>query len=78
MALTDAVLWALTRADFETFTATSVPLLRALNRALVDRLLLNTLLLEERDYGPGVGGRAALRPLPGGGADRGGGHGGRL
>ena len=54
VALTDAVLWALTRADFEAFTATSVPLLRALNRALVDRLLLNTLLLEERDYGPGA------------------------
>ena len=53
VALTDTVLWALTRADFEAFTATSVPLLRALNRALVDRLLLNTLLLEERDYGPG-------------------------
>ena len=54
VALTDTVLWALTRADFEAFTATSVPLLRALNRALVDRLLLNTLLLEERDYGPGA------------------------
>ena len=54
VAVSDAVLWALDRADFETLTARSVPLLRALNRALADRLLLNTLLLEDREYGPGA------------------------
>jgi CRP-like cAMP-binding protein len=54
VAVEDTVLWSLDRQDFEAFTARSVPLLRALNRALVDRLQLNTVLLDERGYGPGA------------------------
>jgi len=48
VAVSDSTLWAFDRSSFETFTSRSVPLLQALNRALADRLQLNTLLLAER------------------------------
>lgn len=47
----DAVLWTLDRVHFETLLDQSAPLLRALNRALCDRLGRLTRLVEEHDAG---------------------------
>jgi hypothetical protein len=47
VAVEDAVLWALDRADFVERAARSVPLLQALNRDLCIRLAIVTLQLEE-------------------------------
>ncbi|HEX8959014.1 MAG TPA: protein kinase [Solirubrobacterales bacterium] len=46
VALEASVVWVLERDDFEELLATSLPLLRGLNRALAERLALTTRLLE--------------------------------
>jgi CRP-like cAMP-binding protein len=49
----DAVLWMLTRQDFEAVLAGSVSLVRAFNRALCERVAQLTQILEERGAGMG-------------------------
>jgi CRP-like cAMP-binding protein len=53
LVLEDAVLWMLTRQDFETLLAGSVSLVRAFNRALCERVALLTQILEESGAGMG-------------------------
>jgi CRP-like cAMP-binding protein len=57
VAAEDSVLWALRRVHFESLTARSVPLLRALNRDLCERIAQLTLQIEhlEATHGASAG-----------------------
>src|SRR5207302_7516877 len=51
----DAVLWVLSKHDFDALTAHSTALLRALNQALCRLVTKMTLMIEERSQGGGTG-----------------------
>lgn len=60
----DAILWELDREAFDAVLATSVPLLRALNRALCDLVVLMTHAVEQGVPGRGTTGVAGMRIGP--------------
>ncbi len=65
VAVSDAVLWVLDRADFLALTAGSVPLLQALTRTLAGRMAENAEQVDLRPAGPPAGqpdGRAGGPP----------------
>ncbi|HZG69570.1 MAG TPA: protein kinase [Herpetosiphonaceae bacterium] len=59
----DVILWELDRAAFDAILGTSVPLLRALNRALCDLVVLMTHMVEQGPLG-GPSGVAGMRIGP--------------
>jgi hypothetical protein len=59
LAVEDSMLWALDRVTFESVLGSSVPLLRALNRVVVQRLAMATAVIEQA--GLHAGGSAGLR-----------------
>jgi CRP-like cAMP-binding protein len=61
VALEDSVLWALDRADFDAVVNESVPLLRALNRSVVQRLGMATDVIEQARFGGAGAGTVGLR-----------------
>ena len=61
VALEDSVLWSLDRSDFEAVVNESVPLLRALNRSVVQRLSMATGVIEQSVLGGGGSGPVGLR-----------------
>jgi CRP-like cAMP-binding protein len=61
VAAEDSVLWALDRSDFDRILNESVPLLRALNRSLAQRIAMTTALVEESELAGPARGPAGLR-----------------
>jgi CRP-like cAMP-binding protein len=61
VALEDSVLWTLDRSDFDAVVNESVPLLRALNRSVVQRLSMATGVIEQSLLGGGGSGTVGLR-----------------
>jgi CRP-like cAMP-binding protein len=61
VALEDSVLWALDRSDFDAVVNESVPLLRALNRSVVQRLSMATDVIEQARFGGAGTGTMGLR-----------------
>ena len=61
VALEDSVLWALDRSDFDAVVNDSVPLLRALNRSVVQRLGMATDVIEQARFGGAGSGTVGLR-----------------
>jgi CRP-like cAMP-binding protein len=61
VALEDSVLWTLERADFDAVVNDSVPLLRALNRSVVQRLSMATGVIEQSRFGGAGSGTVGLR-----------------
>lgn len=59
LAVEDSMLWALDRVTFESVLGSSVPLLRSLNRVVVQRLAMATAVIEQA--GLNAGGAAGLR-----------------
>jgi serine/threonine protein kinase len=61
VALEDTTLWALRRADFDRVLNESLPLLRALNRSVVQRLSMATGVIEQTRFAASGPGAAGLR-----------------
>ncbi len=61
VALEDSVVWVLARSDFDAVVNESVPLLRALNRSVVQRLSMATDVIEQSRYGGAGAGTVGLR-----------------
>jgi Protein kinase domain/Cyclic nucleotide-binding domain len=61
VALEDSVLWALERSDFDALLNASVPLLRALNRSIVQRLSMATVVIDQSRFGGAGTGVVGLR-----------------
>ena len=61
VALEDSVLWTLDRSDFDAVVNQSVPLLRALNRSVVQRLSMATDVIEQSRWGGAGSGTVGLR-----------------
>jgi CRP-like cAMP-binding protein len=61
VALEDSVLWSLDRSDFEAVVNDSLPLLRALNRSVVQRLSMATGVIEQSLLGSVGSGTVGLR-----------------
>jgi CRP-like cAMP-binding protein len=61
VALEDSVLWTLDRLDFDAVVNDSVPLLRALNRSVVQRLSMATGVIEQSLLGSAGSGTVGLR-----------------
>ncbi|HLZ27099.1 MAG TPA: protein kinase [Chloroflexota bacterium] len=61
VALEDTVVWTLERRDFDRLLNLSVPLLRALNRSLAERLAMSTGVIEQAELAGPPTGPAGLR-----------------
>jgi serine/threonine protein kinase len=61
VALEDSVLWALDRSDFDAVVNQSVPLLHALNRSVVQRLSMATVVIDQSRFGGAGSGAVGLR-----------------
>jgi len=61
VALENSVLWTLDRSDFDAVVNESVPLLRALNRSVVQRLSMATSVIEQSVLGGAGSGTVGLR-----------------
>jgi CRP-like cAMP-binding protein len=61
IALEDSVVWTLARRDFDRILNLSVPLLRALNRSLAERLAMSTGVIEQAELAGPRSGPVGLR-----------------
>ena len=61
VALEDSVVWTLERRDFDRILNLSVPLLRALNRSLAERLAMSTGVIEQAELAGPRSGPVGLR-----------------